>query len=86
MTVYDLPHIASIEPFGNPVVLYRIVMEEGYWIHKPSFEENMWKTATSILANEDLTAIQIVATADLPEGAEQCGDTTTKPEPEPEVQ
>lgn len=75
-----LPHLANVEPIGNPPFMYRITMEEGYWIHKPSFEENMWKQSTSIYPDEDLTAIQIVAEADLPEGAEQCGGVTTEPE------
>lgn len=79
MTVYDLPHIAVVEPIGTSGI-YRITTEDGYWIRKPTFTENVWKTVTIIYPADDLTAIQIVATADLPEGAEMCGNTD-----EPEI-
>lgn len=79
MTVYDLPHIASIEPIGTSGA-YRIRMEHGYWIHKPAYGENVWKTVGFINPGDDLTTIQIVAEADLPEGAELCG--SVKPETE----
>ncbi len=76
MKIYDLPHIATIEQIGTSSI-YRVNTEEGYWIRKPTFEENVWKTATIIYPADDLTAIQIVAEADLPAGAELCGGDTT---------
>ena len=79
---HTLEHIASAVSFGNPVSAYRVTTEEGYWIRKATFPENVWKTVTFIYEDDDFSAIQIVATADLPEGAEQCGDVTTEPEPE----
>ena len=81
MTVYDLPHIASVR-YIEVLGAYRVETEEGYWIRLPSFEENVWKTITSIYPDEDLTAIQIVHESELPEGAELCGGNT---EPTPEV-
>lgn len=81
MTVYDLPHVASIRAMGDPVRAYRITMEDGYWIHDPAMGENVWKTVTFIYPTDDLTAIEIRATADLPEDAELLGGV----EPETEV-
>lgn len=79
MTVYDLPHIAEVTEIGTSGN-YKVKTEEGYWIRKPTFTENVWKTVTFIYPNDDLTAIQIVATADLPEGAEMCGGVENEPE------
>ena len=75
MSVFDLPHIQEPVPVGTSGI-YRIYTEEGYWMHRPSFGENVWKTATIVYPSDDLTQIQIVAEADLPEGAELCGTTT----------
>ena len=72
-SVFDLPHVALIEPIGDPVFMWRITMEDGYWIHQPVFGENVWKTVTGIYPNEDLSTTEIRATADLPENAELCG-------------
>lgn len=79
MTVYDLPHIAEVREMGTTGD-YRVTTEEGYWIRKPTFTENVWKTVTFIYPTDDLTAIQIVATEDLPEGAEMCGGVENEPE------
>lgn len=79
MTVYDLPHIAEITEIANSGN-YKVKTEEGYWIRKPDMPENVWKTVTFIYPADDLTAIQIVATADLPEGAEMCGGEENEPE------
>ena len=83
MTVEDiraaLPHLANIEPFGNPVRVFRVTTEEGYYLKKPTYDEMMYKTTGMIYPNEDLTTIQVVAEADLPEGAEICsGDNETE--------
>lgn len=75
MTVYDLPHVANVREIGTSGN-YLISMEDGYWVHKDAFGENVWKQATVIYPTDDLTAIQIVAEADLPEGAELCGGDT----------
>ena len=81
MTVYDLPHVASIREIGTSG-RYVISMEEGYWIHMDAFGENIWKQATIIYPDDDLTAVQIIAEADLPEDAVTMGDTTEEPEQE----
>lgn len=81
MTVFDLPHLAQVTEVGTSGI-YRVITEEGYWIRKPTFTENVWKTATIIYPADDLTVIQILATEDLPEGAELCGGVDTDPEPE----
>lgn len=75
-----LPHLANVETFGDPARFFRVTTEEGYWIRTPGMSENVWKTVTMIYPTDDLTAIQIVATEDLPEGAEMCGGTTPEPE------
>ena len=87
MTVYEIPNIehCTVQPIGNPVVMYRIVAHEGWYIHLNNGEEdtvNVWKGAVAMLANDDFSMVEIRAEADLPEGAEICGDTN---EPEHEV-
>ena len=74
-----LPHLATVTEIGTSGN-FKVKTEEGYWIRKPSFPENVWKTVTVLYPTDDLTAIQIVATADLPEGAEQCGIVESQPE------
>lgn len=75
MTVYDLPHLALIEPIGDPVVLYRVTTETSYYINTPRLDELTYKTVTIVYPSDDMTTIKIVAEADLPEGAEILGDT-----------
>lgn len=70
-----LPHLASVEPIGNPPFMFRVTTEPGYYIKLPTFDELMYKTVTGIYPGDDLSLIQIVAEADLPEGAEINGDT-----------
>jgi hypothetical protein len=47
---------------------YAVKTEDGYYIHKPTFEPLEYKTSTMIYADDDLSAIEIVAFEDLPEG------------------
>lgn len=49
---------------------YRVKTEEGYYIHKPTFEENEYKTVTMLYETDNLANVVIVAETDLPEGAE----------------
>lgn len=74
MTVYDLQHV-TIEEVGNPVICYRINTEPGWYIHLPQHEELIYKTAVVLPTSYDFSTVQIVAEADLPEGADICGDT-----------
>ena len=76
---YTFEHIADAHPVGNPVILYRVTTEEGYCIHTPKMDENMYKTTTFLYATDDLSAVEIIAVTDLPEGAE-INNTETKPE------
>ncbi len=76
MSVYDLQNV-TVEEIGNPAVMYRITSNSGYYIHIPSLHEELtYKTVVALLASFDFSTVQIVAEADLPEGAEICGDVT----------
>lgn len=79
MTVYEIPNIehCTVTPVGT--LGYRIIANEGWYIHLNNGVEdtaNVWKGAVVLLANDDFTMVEIRAEADLPEGAEICGDTT----------
>lgn len=78
---HTFEHIAEVKAVGNPVFVYVVRTEEGYYIRKPTFAENMYKTVTSIYSTDDLDAIIIIPASELPEGAEILGGET-KPETE----
>jgi hypothetical protein len=85
MTVYNIPNIehCDVTPIrsGESVLGYRIISHEGWYIHLNNGVEdtqNIWKTAVSLLANYDFSIVEIKAEADLPEGAEICGDTNNE--------
>jgi hypothetical protein len=59
----------TAEPIGNPVRAYRVTTESGWYIRKPTFSELEYKTTTMLYATDDLANVEIVAEADLPEGA-----------------
>ena len=73
MSVYDLPNVTVI-PVGDPVVMYRINSNEGWYIHLPSHEDFVFKTAVALRPDYDFSTVQIVAEADLPADAEILGD------------
>lgn len=78
MTVYEVPNIehCTVRPLGDPVVVYRINSNEGWYIHLNDGDElaaNAWKTAVALSVDFDFSIVQIVAEADLPEGAEIYG-------------
>lgn len=79
---YTFEHISIVRAVGNPVYMYMVRTEEGYCIRKPTFDEGMYKTATSIYETDDFDAIVIIPISELPEGAEVFG---TVPTPEPET-
>ena len=66
---YTFDHLASVRPMGDPVRCYGVTTEDGYYIHKPTFGELEYKTATFLYATDDLANVEIVAEADLPEDA-----------------
>lgn len=75
MTVYEIPHIehCSVEPIGSPAVMYRIISNDGWYIHLNNGiedTENVWKGAVALLPATDFSMVEICAEADLPEGAE----------------
>lgn len=74
MGVYDLQNV-TIEAVGDPVVCYRIRANSGYYIHLPQHEENSFARIVVLRTDYDFSTVQIVAEADLPEGAEIHGDT-----------
>lgn len=80
----NIPHIAKVEEMGNPLILYRVTTESGYFIHQTTWEDDeelakMYKTCTGIYPDEDISTIQIVAEADLPADADICGGDVKPP-------
>ena len=78
MTVYEIPNIdhCDVREVGSPVVMYRITSHKGWYIHLNDGDEyatHIWKTAVALLTSYDFSTVQIVAEADLPEGAEIYG-------------
>ena len=75
MTVYEVPNIkhCTVKPLGDPVLVYRITSNEGWYIHLNDGDEEReiaWKTSVALSVSYDFSLVQIVAEADLPEGAE----------------
>ena len=73
-----IPHIAQVNQIGNPALVFDIVMEDGYFIHFTTWDDNeelanVWKTVTAIYPDEDINTIVIRAEADLPADADICG-------------
>lgn len=84
MTVYEIPNIehCTVEEIGDPVVMYRITSDDGWYIHiNDGVEEtaNLYKTCVALRYNHDWSDVQIIAAEDLPEGAEIAG-VEDKPE------
>ena len=72
MSAYDLQHV-TVTPKANGA-MYLIVADEGWYIHCPEHDPLVYKGAVALLATYDFSTVQIVAEADLPEGAEILGD------------
>jgi hypothetical protein len=83
MTVKDiqnaLPHLANIEPIGDPAFLFRVTTENGYVIKMPMYEETVYKTVGIIYPTDDLSTIQVLAISELPEDAVINGETGDEP-------
>ena len=78
MTVYDIPNIehCTVEEFGNTARMYRIISNEGWFIHlNDGIPDKIrtWKTAVALPDNCDFSIVEIRAKADLPEDAEIYG-------------
>ena len=85
MTVYEIPNIehCTVRLVGD--IVYRINSNGGWYIHLNDGDEetaNIYKTAVALRTDYDFSQVQIIAEADLPEGAEICGGDD---EPEHEV-
>lgn len=80
MTVYEIPNIehCTVTEVGDPVAMYRIKSSDGWYIHLNTADtENIYKTFVALLATYDFSLVQIVAEADLPEGAEILANDNT---------
>lgn len=78
MTVYEIPNIehCTVEEFGNPARMYRIISNAGWFIHLNdgiADAINAWKTAVALPDDYDFSIVEIRAEADLPEDAEIYG-------------
>lgn len=82
MTVNEIPNIhnCTVDPLGNPVVGYTITANEGWCIHTANHEENEYARIIVIGVNYDMSTIQILEIATLPEGYEIHGDDSTNTE------
>lgn len=81
MTVYEIPNInhCTVEEIGNPVFMYRITSNEGWYIHlNDGIEDtaNLYKGAVVLNTAYDFTKVEIIPETELPEGAEICGGET----------
>ena len=70
MSVYDLLNV-TVEEMGT--IYYRVRTNEGYYMACPMYGENVYKTVGTFRVSYDFSLVQIVAEADLPEGAELNG-------------
>lgn len=81
----NVPNIehCSVRVIGDPAIFYIITADEGWYIHRDAgFEtsENVWKTTTTLRADENPEILIIVPEAELPEDAEILGDVPTDTE------
>lgn len=87
MTVYEIPNIEHCDVIplmsGDTIIAYRIYSHEGWYIHlNDGVEdtENIWKSAVVLRSAYNFEQVEIRAEADLPEGAEICGNTDNEHE------
>ena len=69
MTIEQLQNV-TYRAIGNPVAAYRITANEGYCIHLVTHAENEYAYNVAVPASYDLSTIQVLLIAELPEGAE----------------
>ena len=84
MDIYDVPNIEHCDVSNIGTMGWRVIAHEGWYIHKStdpdSVDENgnvkkLYFTIALIRTTEDLSGVEIVAEADLPDNAEICGGT-----------
>ena len=66
MKIYDIPYI-TVEETGG---MYRINADDGWCIHLPQHEEDVYKKAVALPENYEFDTMQIVSQTEV-EGAEQ---------------
>ena len=81
MTIDETPNIehCTVEPIGNPPVIYRVIAHDGWYIHlNDGIEgsENVYKGAVALTPTYNFEQVEIIPESELPEGAEICGGTT----------
>lgn len=78
MTVYEIPNIehCTVRQIGNA---FKITTNEGWVIHLPSYEDNVYSTAIILLATDDFSVVEILPISSL-EGDYEINDETTPPE------
>jgi hypothetical protein len=71
MTVYEIPNIehCTVTEFSNGG-MFRIVTNEGWYIHLPQHEENSYTTAVILRETYDFSTVQIIPASELPPDAE----------------
>ena len=82
MTVYEIPNIenCTVTPLFNGG-MFRIVTNEGWYIHCPEHAENSYTTIVILQSTYDFSTVQIIPASELPPDAEfNGGDTTVQPE------
>lgn len=85
MTVYEIPNIEHCTVREVGTIAYRINSNEGWYIHLNDGDEetaNIYKTAVVLILPYNFEQVEIIAEADLPEGAEICGGEDNEPEHE----
>lgn len=81
MTIYEIPNIehCTVEPIGNPPVIYRVIAHEGWYIHlNDGIEDtaNIYKSAVALNATYPFEQVEIIPESELPEDAEILGGST----------
>ena len=67
---HTFEHITVLRPVGDPIRLYVVQTDEGYYIHTPRMlTENLYKTCTGIYSDDDFDNIVIIHESELPPDA-----------------
>lgn len=66
MNAFDISNVTATKSGG----MYKIAADEGYYIHLPEHDENMYKRVVLLHESYDFGLVEVVAVEDLPEGAE----------------
>ena len=62
MTVYEIPNIehCEVREIGDPVLMYRILANEGWCIHIPAHGENEYARLIAVRIDYDFSTVQII--------------------------